>query len=39
MLLGSRAEVVVEDMKRCGRSIAVAEADKESLMHEVDDLE
>lgn len=39
VLIGSRAEVLVEDMKRCGRSLAVNEADRESLKHEIDDLE
>ena len=39
VLLGTRAEALVEDMKKCSRTIAMTEADKEGLLAEVEDLE
>mmetsp|Transcript_45541 Transcript_45541/g.60418 ORF Transcript_45541/g.60418 Transcript_45541/m.60418 type:complete len:147 (-) Transcript_45541:637-1077(-) len=39
VLLGTRAEALVEDMKRCSRTIGTAEADKEYLLAEIEDLE
>jgi len=39
VLSGTRAEALVEDMKRCSYTLSVAEADKESLHHDIEDLE
>ena len=39
MLGGSRAQLVIEDMKRCSKTLARVEADRDCTIKEVDDLE
>ena len=39
VLMGTRADALVEDMKKCSRAIGITEADKETLLLEVEDLE
>ena len=39
MLGGSRAQLVIEDMKRCSKTLARFEADRDCTLKEVDDLE
>ena len=36
---GSRAEDLVEDMKRCSKTLANVDADRETALHEIDELE
>ena len=36
---GSRAQDVVEDMKRCSKSLANVDANRETTLHEIDELE
>ena len=36
---GSRAQDVVEDMKRCSKTLASVDAERETALHEIDELE
>ena len=36
---GGRAQEIVEEMKRCSKTLAIVDAERQTAMNEIDDLE